>query len=280
MKVSYNTNGLRHLTIKEALKTVRNYNYDGVELSFHENHLHPLMTTRKEVEELKNFCSDHNIIISCISAGADNLLGEMPFEPSLINPNKACRSVRKDFLKRSIEIANNLNSPYLVFASGKLKDNIDRDMAYSWLLESIEELLSECGGLTLLIEPEPEFLISTSTGAIQLIKDSNNEHFKMNLDIGHVNCCEDDYLNAIDKALPFTKHIHIEDIKDRIHYHEILGQGHLDFPRIFSILSKHNYDGFVSVELYNHTGVHQKALKESYEFINKHIELFPKGQLI
>lgn len=53
MKVSYNTNGLRHLTIKEALKTVRNHNYDGVELSFHENHLHPLMTTRKEVEELK-----------------------------------------------------------------------------------------------------------------------------------------------------------------------------------------------------------------------------------
>lgn len=35
----------------------------------------------------------------------------------------------------------------------------------------------------------------------------------LNLDIGHVYCCEENPILFIRKSIPYTRHIHIEDIK-------------------------------------------------------------------
>lgn len=271
LKISYNTNGLRNLGVIEALKSVKEYGYDGVEMSFHENHIHPLRVNKRELKEIKDTCLEEKINIVCIASGADSLLSNEPYEPSLIHPDEEGRLKRIDLLKRSIEIANYLNVPVLNFASGKLKDNISDEQAVEWLCRSIESLLKESGELILTIEPEPGFFIGTTDRSVDLIRKVNHPGFRLNLDIGHVYCCEDNFYQAIENSLEYTRHIHIEDIKNKVHHHEIPGEGDIDFKRVLEIIKKSGYDHYISVELYHHAPVWQKALKESKAYLSDSI---------
>ena len=70
--------------------------------------------------------------------------------------------------------------------------------------------------------------------------------------------------------MPFTRHMHIEDIKGRVHHHEIPGEGDIDFDRVFSILHKANYAHYISVELHHHNDRWQSALSESLAFLNRY----------
>lgn len=48
------------------------------------------------------------------------------------------------------------------------------------------------------------------------------------------------------------------------HFHEIPGEGTLDFAGSFKALTDHGFSGYASVELYHHVGAWQKALTDSY----------------
>jgi hydroxypyruvate isomerase len=75
--------------------------------------------------------------------------------------------------------------------------------------------------------------------------------------------CEDGYLASIAAALPWTCHLHVEDIKGRVHRHEIPGDGDIDFPALFRVLARAGYPHFASVELYDHGERHREALHRS-----------------
>ena len=152
------------------------------------------------------------------------------------------------------------------FGSGFQNAAVSAAAAHEFLLEGISRCLEFAGGaVTLAIEPEPEFFIETNRQAVRLIQEVNSPYFRLNQDIGHVNVCEEDYLQSIANALPVTAHIHIEDIRSRVHHHEIPGDGDIDFSAIAAILEKGVYEKFVSVELYNHTEIYQAALRRSLE---------------
>ncbi len=60
-----------------------------------------------------------------------------------------------------------------------------------------------------------------------------------------------------------------------VHYHEIPGEGTLDFGASFKALTDHGFDGYASVELYHHVGSWQKALHDSYSHLSKFIAQEP-----
>lgn len=51
------------------------------------------------------------------------------------------------------------------------------------------------------------------------------------------------------------------------HYHEIPGEGTLDFAASFGTLTAHGYSGFGSVELYHHLAAWETALRDSYRHL-------------
>jgi sugar phosphate isomerase/epimerase len=55
-----------------------------------------------------------------------------------------------------------------------------------------------------------------------------------------------------------------------VHFHEIPGEGTLDFGSAFRTLSENGFDGYASVELYHHVQAWEKALGDSY----RHLEQF------
>lgn len=272
--LAYNANGLRSQTIERAIAMTAANGYQGIELSLHNNHIHSLHYTKQQIDHIRKALSDNHIRPVCLATGAQDLLSEEPYEPSLIAPDKEGRNQRIELIRTAIDIARKLDIPIVSLASGFLKEGIDADVAHRYLVEGIRECLAYAANEVILaIEPEPGMYIQTSAQAKRLVEEIGDTHFRINLDIGHVECCEPDLYEAIENVIDLTVHIHIEDIKDKIHYHEIPGEGNLDFYKILSLLEQRHYNGAVSVELYHHDSVADKALRKSYQCLKNIMDI-------
>lgn len=267
LKFSYNTNGLRNMDLLKALHEIEKYGYDGAEISLHKMHMHPFNIGDRELLNLKEELDSLSIAATNIATGCSDLLGDVPYEPSIISKSKGGRKKRLDLTVRTMEMADYLDIPVVTFATGFKAEDVSDEEAYEFLKEGITFCLSRQPGVILAIEPEPGMFIQKSTEAIRLIDDMKEERLKLNLDIGHVYCCEDDALEAIEKSIPYSRHIHIEDIKNRVHHHEIPGTGDIDFYSVMNLLTKLNYRHYVSVELYHHADVYEEALSQSLEHL-------------
>ena len=56
------------------------------------------------------------------------------------------------------------------------------------------------------------------------------------------------------------------------HYHEIPGEGSLDFGASFKALKENGFSGYASVELYHHVASWEKALTDSFKHLSKYVE--------
>jgi sugar phosphate isomerase/epimerase len=268
LKISYNANGLRGIPLAEAIGEVAAAGYDGIELSLHPNHLDPFALTPRDLGAIGARLRDSGLEPACLATGADNLLSNIPFEPSLIHPDPAGRSRRIDLIKRSIDLARRLGITVVNFASGILREGISRVAAWGQLVEGIRECLERCGDDVLLaIEPEVGFLVEANVQALTLLSVVSDPRLRINQDVGHENVYEARYLDSIRLALPSTRHMHVEDIKARRHYHEIPGEGDIDFPALIRALLAQSYPHYISVELYNHADVYKDALRKSLAYL-------------
>jgi sugar phosphate isomerase/epimerase len=55
------------------------------------------------------------------------------------------------------------------------------------------------------------------------------------------------------------------------HFHEIPGEGTLDFAGSFKALADHGFSGYASVELYHHVSAWRKALTDSYTYLSQFV---------
>jgi len=56
-----------------------------------------------------------------------------------------------------------------------------------------------------------------------------------------------------------------------VHFHEIPGEGTLDFAASFNALTENGFSGFASVELYHHVQSWEKALNDSYRHLSQYM---------
>lgn len=267
-KLSYNSNGLRYINPTQAIKDVSLMGYNGIELSLDPTWISYNNTTKEDLNALAGVARANLVEFAALATGDKNLLGPSSFEPSLINENKNGRKLRINLLKQSIKIAETLGIERMNFASGVKRPEVSDDEAMTYLLEGITACLKRNHDVMLMIEPEPGMFIETTDQAIALINEINDERFRLNLDVGHVVCCEDNYLEKIRNACKYTEHVHFEDIKDRVHRHLIPGKGNADLAGILQILSEEGYSNYVSVELYDEAYVYMTAMRESIDYIN------------
>jgi sugar phosphate isomerase/epimerase len=268
LKLCFNATTLRNFNIKKAVRLIHESGYEGVELALNNTHLHPMSSTKDEIIAVKNTCKEIGLQIACVAAGGPDLMGDAPYEPSMINADLFARMRRLDMIRRSVEMAQLLECPIVNINSGVLSPAVNPQMAQNYLLDGISSLLPSLGNETMFVlEPEPGFFVGTTTKAIEVIDELSTPKLMLNLDIGHVFCCEEDCYDKVERALPYTRHIHIEDIKDRIHHHEIPGEGDIDFGRIMTAINNADYPYFVSVELHHHDRMWQRALDESRDYL-------------
>ena len=217
-KLSYSLNSASLLTIEEVSDDLLKFGYSGVELSFQHKQFDPHSISEARIQELHDFFKDSRIKPVCISTATTKFLSGVPHEPSLINVKEENRARRAALIGQGIALAEKIGVPLVSFQSGYLRDEhsaMSRRDVLQTLSTEITVLLTQIrGAVNLVIEPEPGMFIETIADARELISQVNDARFGLHMDIGHVFCSEEDYLETIRTSARDAKYVHIADIRE------------------------------------------------------------------
>lgn len=217
IKLSYSTNGLLNLDLFSAIEAVEKAGYAGVELSFDKRQFNPFELTQEDLAGIRTFFDDRTIKPACIATPTISFLNDRPHEPSMICLDRAGRKQRIQVVKKGVEIAKSLGAPIVSFGSGFIRDEHVSHPEINpkeILAESVRECLKDIGDITLVIEPEPGMLLETLDQGVEIVKAVGSPQFQLHADLCHVYCSDTDYFEAIAKAAPYTRYLHVSDTTD------------------------------------------------------------------
>ncbi len=250
LRFAYNTNGLAHHRLEDALELLAAEGYDGVALTLDVHHLDPFRSGAKAVREVRRRME--RLRLACVvETGARFLLDPArKHQPTLLSREGA--GVRRDFLERAVAIAADLGAPVVSLWSGAADPGSDPAGNLDRLAAALEVLCgkAEEAGVALGFEPEPGMFVDTLAGWDALRARVPHPRLGLTLDLGHVLCEPGgDPAAAVAAHAPEIVNVQIEDMKRGVHEHLPFGQGDLDLPAALGALAKANYAGLVGVEL-------------------------------
>ncbi len=269
MRLGYNTNGLAHHRLDDALCLVAELGYESVALTIDHGALAP-REDRSEIARIRRLLTDQNLA-SVVETGARFLLDPArKHHPTLVSGDAGERTRRVDFLKWAIDVATELGSDAVSLWSGVVHDEGDEAEIWTRLEESLAAvcLYAEAKQVDIGFEPEPGMFIDTMDQFAALQQRINSPRLKLTLDVGHLHCLgETPIPNVIEEWKSELVNIHIEDMVGGVHNHLMFGEGEMDFPPIMNALRQAAYDGGVHVELSRHSHMGPTAARQAYEFL-------------
>jgi sugar phosphate isomerase/epimerase len=220
IKLSYSTFGLTNLDFLRAIEEVDKVGYPGVELSFHRDQFNPFDITDDYLAALKKKLDSLEVTAACVSTASHFFTPQRPHEPSLMSPDLAGRKRRIDLVQRGIHVARALGVPLVSFGSGFIRDEHVSNPSVNpreLLVDSVHQCLKELRDdedITLLIEPEPGMYIETLQQGLSLVDEVGSKRFQLHLDLNHNYCSETNYLEALGKAAPHARFLHVSDSQE------------------------------------------------------------------
>lgn len=264
LRFAYNTNGLAHHRLEEAVALLADAGYDGIALTLDVQHLDPYHASTAEVRALRRLLEKHRL--ACVvETGARFLLDpRRKHWPTLISSEGA--AVRRDFLVRAMGIASELGARVVSLWSGAADPGSAPEANLARLAAALESLCEEAEdeGVTLGFEPEPGMFVGDLEGWKALRARVPHPRLGLTLDVGHVLCEPGgDPAAAIRAHGKELVNVQIEDMKRGVHEHLPFGKGDLDLPGCLKALQEVGYGGLVGVELSRDSHRGQDAARES-----------------
>lgn len=235
--LTINSNTYHGFTLEEAVKGASLAGFRQIELAAvkdHTAHVLPTMSYR-QIQNIKNLLQEYGM--TCVGIGAhSNVMTEEGV----------------DNLLKSVDLTVEFDCQYIITATGNAHNDTDVIEDEGTLLRNLEPIINKCKELnkTLVLETHGN---NYATGAsLKRLIESTNNQVKINYDTANV-IFYGDILPYEDLAasMELVQFIHL---KDKLGAHNewnfpAIGDGYLDFPRIFNILKKANYQGPISVEI-------------------------------
>jgi sugar phosphate isomerase/epimerase len=273
MRLGYNTNGLAHHRLIDAIELLADSGFQSVALTLDAGALDPYQEPRalaREVARVRDALDRHGLN-RVIETGARFLLNpRLKHDPTLMDPDPARRQVRQDFLVRAIVLARALDAEAVSLWSGAVTPPCEEDAGMARLTEGIQPVLrhAEKAAMPLAFEPEPGMFIDTLERFARLDERIHHPLFQLTIDLGHVHCMKEGSMDSIlEQWQKRVVNIHLEDMVEGIHEHLMFGEGTMDFPRIFRALKRIGYDKGVHVELSRDSHRAVEAVRRSASFL-------------
>jgi sugar phosphate isomerase/epimerase len=171
----------------ETMRQAAAVGYAGIELAPHPLFLPPAHWSTEDAGRLKEAATDAGLVIASLDLGHAELLGAIPFEPSLMAPYGQQRDRRIRLLRQAIEFASALGCPLVIFPSGPVSPVMPRSCAMELLIEGLEAVL-RCAadrGVGIAIEPRPGHLIGCYADYTELRQVFAGSDFGLCYDLGH-----------------------------------------------------------------------------------------------
>lgn len=273
VKLAFSTNAFKRYSLDDSIQEIAKIGYKGVEILCDVPHAYPPLFADDQIRLLKRTLQSCNIAISNLNAFTLYAIGDV-YHPSWIED---AREERIQHTINCIRLAKKIGAPHLSTEPGGPVQPDNNNTAVSSLHELERVFLdglikaakvAEQEGIKLLVEPEPFLLIENSSQFKSFMKNVKSDHIKLNFDIGHFYCVDEDPAKLVYELSDYIEHFHLADIaSNRVHNHLIPGKGAIDFGPIFEAINSIGYCGYVTVELYPYQDKPVEAAKEAYDYL-------------
>ena len=276
MFLGYNTNGLAHHDLLDAIVLLGETGYRGVAITIDHGALAPERPeTPAQLQKVRRMLRTLGMR-SVIETGARYLLDpRRKHEPTLVSPDAAARGRRVEFYKHAVRCAVELESDCVSLWSGAPEQGIPRGLAMDWLVEGLRVVLGYAAerGVVIGFEPEPGMLIDTMARYDELLRRVDVPGFRLTLDVGHLQCQgETPMAEFIGRHAGHLANVHLEDMRRGVHEHLMFGEGEVDVAGVLQTLAGVGYQGGVYVELSRHSREGPEAVRRALEFLNPWME--------
>ena len=275
MKLGYNTNGLAHHRLVDAIELLADEGYESVAITLDAGALDPYdepATLARQIAAVRSALDRRNLS-RVIETGARYLLNpRVKHDPTLMDPDPARRAVRADFLHRAIHVGEALGAEAISLWSGRAGEPINEDALMQRLAGELRPLLDHAqrAGIPLGFEPEPGMFIDTLDKFARLDQLICDPLFQLTVDLGHVHCQnEGDIPSLLLRFGSRIVNVHIEDMIREVHEHLMFGEGTMSFPPICRALGEIGYRGGVHVELSRHSHQGAEAVRAAAGFLRR-----------
>ncbi len=251
LRYAYNTNGIAHHRLDDALHLLADCGYDGVALTLDFQHFDPFAHNfSQRCDALASKLSSLKLGL-VVETGARFLLNpRAKHEPTLLSPEADGRARRVDFLQRAVDVCAVCGGEAVSFWAGVPRAGVMPAMAHRWLLEGLEKVLAyaEEKGVVAALEPEPGMLIETVADYSEL--KARFPSLTLALDTGHIMANDEgtpeDFIRQ--KAADLGT-VALEDMKRGVHEHLYFGDGDMDIPAILAALKEIDFLKLICIEL-------------------------------
>ena len=272
MLLGYNTNGMAHHDLLDAVALLAEIGYRGVAITVDHGALAPGGASC-QLQRLQRLFTQLGMR-SVIETGARYLLDpRTKHEPTLVTADSAGRARRIEFYRHAIRCAAELRSDCVSLWSGLIRDSAPAEQVMRRLVDGLGQVLDYAAaqGVVVGFEPEPGMFIDSMQRFEMLLGElpERGSKLRLTLDVGHLQCQREFPLaQQIGRWGPWLSNVHIEDMRAGIHQHLMFGQGEIDFPPVLQALAETGYSGGVYVELSGHSREAPEAARRAFEFLN------------
>jgi L-ribulose-5-phosphate 3-epimerase len=277
-RLGYNTNGLAHHRVLDALDLLGELGYEGVALTPDAGLLDPYARSDDEIAAVRMRAEELGLQLTVETGSRFLLDARRKHFPTFLEDDASDRRRRVDFLERCVDLSADLGASVVSCWAGRAPDGSVGDPRMGPLInppagdpddpdapEASEEMWDRlCSGLEpvlargrassvqIAFEPEPGMFIERPSGYEELVArlGSTGAELGLCLDVGHLLCTGDlpveDVIRRYAERLVM---VHLDDIRDGRHEHRMFGEGDLDLPATLGALIEVGYDGLAAVEL-------------------------------
>ena len=234
MYLGYNTNGMAHHDLFDAVELLADIGYRSVAITIDHTALPPYAAHSRQRNERLRRRLEQRKLRQPIETGARFLL--IPAKSTsrrFISLDPAGRRTRIDFYKYAVDVAAELGSDCVSLWSGRCPADVERSKAMAWLVDGLRQVREYAAGqhVRVAFEPEPGMLIDTMIAWEELLAQPGTNDLCLTLDVGHLICQRE---GPIDQVLGRWAarliNVHIEDMRAGVHEHLMFGEGEIDFP--------------------------------------------------
>jgi len=277
MQLAFSTNGFTRTSLEAACGAIAAAGYESVELLADRPHLWPPEIDAAGVASLRRRLADLGLTVAALNANTAVGYYHAPpdeplFGPGLCHPDPDLRAWRVAFTRQALEVAAEIEAGVVTITAGRARPGLPPEQAWPLLVDSVGKLatVAEGLGVRIALEYEPGLLIERASQAADLFAAVASPALGLNLDVGHawvVGEAPATVVRTMGTARLF--HLHLEDIRDRVHYHRVPGDGEIDFAALFAALAEIGYDGAAAVELYTCVDAPEQAAAAARAYLRR-----------
>lgn len=269
MRYSLSTFVYYRYTLIEALRRIKKFGYDGVEIWGGRPHAYYEDMTEDRIELVYNTLKELDLAVS------NYIPAQFRYPTNLSSTDEGIRSNSVKYILRNIDVAEKLSSPYVSICPGFSTYGDKPLEAYGALCKSIDDILNYSNNkkLQIIIEPAHPMetdIIVTVNHAIELINKFGKQNLGLCVDTGHLFVNKESLSDVYDITKGLIVHYHIDDNMGISDDHLIPGDGKINFTTFINNLKANDYKGFLAVELgMSYTNDPDSAVIKSLEYLKK-----------